>query len=115
MANEKINPLKELQTLRQEFGLEQKVPCSKEENKRYSQMVKGGAPLPDGVYEYQYENTTGEYYTIYTPEISADELSELLTYKKLSYLRTIKNCAIYFVTLSIIGLCAYLFILSQTM
>ena len=112
---EKVNPKAELQNLRQEYRLSQRVPCSKEDNKKYAQMVKDGQPLPAGVYDYKYENTESEYYTIYTPDISADELAELLTYKKLGYLRTIKNCAVYFVVLSVIALCAYLIILSQTM
>lgn len=112
---EKVNPKAELQNLRQEYRLSQRVPCPKEDNKKYAQMVKDGQPLPAGVYDYKYENTESEYYTIYTPDISADELAELLTYKKLGYLRTIKNCAVYFVVLSVIALCAYLIILSQTM
>lgn len=110
---EKVNPKAELQSLRQEYSISQRVPCSKEDNKKYAQMVKDGQPLPAGVYDYQYENTESEYYTIYTPDISTDELSELLTYKKLGYLRTIKNCAIYFVVLSVIALCAYLIVLVQ--
>ena len=114
-SKEKINPKAELQNLRQEYRLSQRVPCSKEDNKKYAQMVKDGQPLPSGVYDYKYENTESEYYTIYTPDISADELAELLAYKKLGYLRTIKNCAVYFVVLSVIALCAYLVILSQTM
>lgn len=110
---EKVNPKAELQSLRQEYRLSQRVPCSKEDNKKYAQMVKDGQPLPSGVYDYKYENTESEYYTIYTPDISADELAELLTYKKLGYLRTIKNCVVYFVVLSVIALCAYLIILVQ--
>lgn len=112
---EKVNPQAELQSLRQEYRITQRVPCSKEDNKKYAQMVKDGHPLPTGVYDYKYENAESEYYTIYTPDISTDELLEMLTYKKLGYLRTIKNCAIYFVVLSVIGLCAYLIILSQSM
>ena len=112
-SKEKINPKAELQNLRQEYRLSQRVPCSKEDNKKYAQMVKDGQPLPSGVYDYKYENTESEYYTIYTPDISADELAELLAYKKLGYLRTIKNCAVYFVVLSVIALCAYLIILVQ--
>lgn len=114
-SKEKINPKAELQSLRQEYRIAQRVPCSKEDNKKYAQMVKDGQPLPAGVYDYNYENTESEYYTIYTPDISNDELLEMLTYKKLGYLRTIKNCAVYFVVLSVIALCAYLVILSQTM
>ena len=110
---EKVNPKAELQSLRQEYRLSQRVPCSKEDNKKYAQMVKDGQPLPCGVYDYKYENTESEYYTIYTPDISADELAELLAYKKLGYLRTIKNCAVYFVVLSVIAICAYLIILVQ--
>ena len=112
-SKEKINPKAELQSLRQEYRITQRVPCSKEDNKKYAQMVKDGIPLPAGVYEHQYENAESEYYTIYEPDISADELLEMLTYKKLGYLRTIKNCAVYFVVLSVIALCAYLIILVQ--
>ena len=77
------------------------------------EMVRDGQPLPAGVYDYKYENAESEYYTIYTPDISTDELLEMLTYKKLGYLRTIKNCAVYFVVLSVIAICAYLIILVQ--
>ena len=115
MVKEKINPNEELQAFRREFGITQRVPCSKEDNKKYAQMVKDGTSLPADVYKYTYDNEESEYYTIYTPKISADELSELLTYKKLGYLHTIKNCAVYFVVLSVITLCAYLIILSQTL
>lgn len=112
-SKEKINPKAELQSLRQEYRITQRVPCSKEDNKKYAQMVRDGQPLPAGVYDYKYENAESEYYTIYTPDISTDELLEMLTYKKLGYLRTIKNCAVYFVVLSVIAICAYLIILVQ--
>ena len=110
----RINPQEELQNLRREYGIAQGLFCPQKDTEKYAQMVKGGIPLPDGIYEYKGGTTEKRFYTVCAPEISADEIAELLAYKRLGYLRTIKNCAVYFVTLSVIGICAYLIILSQS-
>lgn len=112
--NGKNNPMTELQNYREKYGLSEKIPCSKEDNEKYAQMVKDGTPLPTGVYAYNYENLEDVYYTIQTSSLATDELFEMLTYKILGYLRTIKNCAVYFVVLSVISLCVYLIFLLQT-
>ena len=113
-SKERINPQKELQNFRQEYGVAQGLFCPQKDNEKYAQMVKDGIPLPEGIYEYKDGTAEKRYYTVCAPEISADEIAELLAYKKLGYLRTIKNCAVYFVALSVIGICAYLIILSQS-
>ena len=61
--------------------------------------------MPDGVYAYRYDDgrtSTEEFYTIYEPDLTEQEITEYLTYKKLSFLRTIKNCVLFFTVLTII-------------
>ena len=114
-SKEKIKPQEELQNFRREYGVAQGLFCPQKDNEKYAQMVQDGIPLPDGIYEYKDGSITKKFYTVCAPELSPEEISELLTYKKLGYLHTIKNCAVYFVTLSIIGFCAYLVIIFQAM
>ena len=89
-----------------EFDLLQKIPCSKEENKRYAQMCKHGQPLPENIFQYDNygSDDLADFYTVYTPELTDAEIAEYLTYKKLSLLRTIKNCLVFFVALAVISL-----------
>ena len=114
MASEKINLRDELRSYKFEFDLLQKIPCSKEDNKAYKKLLKEGGQLPDGVYAYKYESgtSTEEFYTIYETDLTEQEITEYLTYIKLSLLRTIKNCVMFFTVLTIIGMIAYLLMLS---
>ena len=113
-SQKRINLQKELQDLRREYGIAQGLFCPQKDNEKYAQMVKDGNPLPDGIYEYKDSSLAKKFYTVCAPDISADEIAELLTYKKLGYLRTIKNCLVYFVALTIIGFCTYLIIINQS-
>ena len=118
MAKEKRNLRDELRSYKFEFDLLQKIPCSKQENKDYQNLLKNGGVLPDGVYAYVYddgETSTTEFYTIYETDLTESEISEYLTYKKLSLIKTIKNCIMFFTVLTIIGMIAYFFILMNAM
>lgn len=80
--------------------------------------MKNGGVLPEGVYAYVYddgETSTTEFYTIYETDLTESEISEYLTYKKLSLIKTIKNCIMFFTVLTIIGMIAYFFILMNAM
>ena len=112
MAKEKIDLREELLAYKEQFELIQKIPCTKEENKAYTKLMNSGKPLPENVYKFDYM-TGGDYeefYTLYIPELSDSEVAEYLTYKKLSLLNTIKNCALFFTILTIIGMVAWLLI-----
>lgn len=68
--------------------------------------------LPEDVFPYV--NDSGEkvpymFYTVYDSKLSEDELKKYLTYKKLSYIKTIKKCAVYFAALSASGIIASVF------
>lgn len=118
MSKEKINLRDELRAYKFEFDLMQKIPCSKQENKEYKNTLKEGGVLPDGVFPYVYENgeaSSSEFYTVYETDLTESEIMEYLTYKKLSLIRTIKNCVMFFTVLTIIGMIAYFFIMMSTM
>ena len=117
MAKEKVDLRKELRSYKFEFNLLQKSPCSKQENRNYQKLLKEGKTLPKDVFSYTYqtgETSTTDFYTVYEADLSEAEIAEYLTYKKLSLLRTIKNCAVFFTILAVIGIAAYfLFVLSM--
>ena len=106
MAKQKIDIKQKLRSYKFEFDLLQKIPCSQEENKAYLDLLKAGQPLPEGVFRYEYQSgiESDEFYTVYEPELTADEIAEYLTYRKLHMLRTIKNCVVFFVVLTIVSM-----------
>ena len=117
MAKEKIDLRKMLREYRVEFDLEQRIPCSKQRNKEIQKYVEDKGALPDGVYAYVYdtgEASTTEFYTIYKPDLTDAEVMEYLTYKKLSFIKTIKNCVVFFTVLTIIGMIYYAYLLSNS-
>lgn len=108
MKKEKIDLRSELRAYKFELDLLQRIPCSKEENQEYARICKEGGELPKGVYAYVSTNgeQSAEFYTIYEAELTEQELAEYLALRKLSMLRTIKNCVLFFTVLTIIGLVA---------
>lgn len=107
MNKQPVNLKEQLNSYKYEFDLMQKVECSKEDCKKYKEMVENNQTLPEGVYRYTYEN--GEvspdlFYTIYKPDLTDAEISEFLTYKQLGFIKTIKNCVVFFTVLTIISL-----------
>ena len=114
MAKEKINLRDELRTRKFEFDLLQKIPCTKQENKEYQKLLKDGGALPEGVYAYDsYDNGETEFYTVYETDLTESEIREYLTYKQLSFIRTIKNCVLFFTVLTIIGMIVYFLIMTN--
>jgi hypothetical protein len=110
MGKETVNLREKLREHKFEFGLLEKVPCTKKENAEYTQMIKNGEALPEGVHAYVYE--TNEFYEIHEADLTESEIQEYLTYKQLSLIRTIKNCVVFFTVLAVIGLVGALFALA---
>ena len=110
MKKEKIDLRKELRSYKYEFDLLQKIPCSKSENKKYKELLENGQELPKGVFRYKYfdDSESNEFYTVYEPDLTEQEIVEYLTYKKLEILNTIKNCVVFFTVLTVISLIVYL-------
>lgn len=107
MEQEKNYLRDEIVTYKLDFGLLQKIPCTKEENKKYEDLLNNGKPLPDGVFSYIENNgkeSNDTFYTIYETELTKEEINEYLALKKLKLLNTIKNCSVFFVVLTIISI-----------
>ncbi len=109
MQKGKVDLREELQKHKFEFNLLQRIPCSKQEIEEYRKILKNGGKLPDGVYVGELDD---DFYTIYESDLTEAEIREYLTYKQLSLIRTIKNCAVFFVLLTIIGMISYLILLN---
>ncbi|MHB1484626.1 MAG: hypothetical protein ACYCYI_08165 [Saccharofermentanales bacterium] len=95
---------KELNQMKWEFGLFEKIYCSKEEQKD----LKKSKIIPSDVYK---DDQSSAYYRISKADINEDEIKELLSYRKLDYLRSIKNFLLFFVILAIISITVSLFYL----
>lgn len=99
---------KELFKLRVEFDLIQEVYCSNDEEKHIKQLIKNKQPLPNDIHA----NTDGTHFRFVNADISKEDMDELLLYRQLKYLKTIKSCNVYFVVLSIIFIILAYFLLS---
>ena len=115
MEKGKKNLRDELNEHRQRWNLLQKIPCSEQEEREFEALLKAGESLPEGVL-YQkndeYSETEYSFYTIYKPELTQEELTEYLTYKKLSLLNMIKNCVVFFTILTIVSIIAAIIIIT---
>ena len=102
MRSEIFNIREQLTQFRYDHGLIQQIECSKEDRKAYKELLKNGGKLPDGVFES--DDDPGYFYTIYKADLSHNELEEYLSYKKIRLLKSIKDCAVFFVVLTVIAL-----------
>ena len=106
MRDQKNSVKKTIMSKRAEYGLTRDVPCSEQENKTYSEMLKNGETLPEGVFPYSYTDGTKSDSAFYVlgDEPTDAEISEFLKYKELELLSTIKNCVVFFTVMAIIGI-----------
>jgi hypothetical protein len=84
----------ELRTMRFEFDILQRIPCSEEENRAFKRYLEDGQDLPQGVYRYRNsdgKNSDSEFYTVYEPDLNEREINEYLTLRKLQILNSIKS------------------------
>ena len=108
MAKNKVDLKAELRNLYFETLFLQKIDCSKEDNKKYKQLLKNNEPLPNGVYEYKSDvnpnEGTGAFYTIYQPKLTQEEKLEYIAFKQLKMITIIKNCIVFFTVLTVISI-----------
>ena len=99
MANNRKDLRTELRTMRFEFDLLQRIPCSEEENRAFKRYIEDGQDLPQGVFRYRNsdgKNSDSEFYTVYEPDLNEREINEFLTMKKLQILKSIKGAITLF-------------------
>ena len=96
----------ELEKLKYDLGILKEVNCPTEETKAFRKLLEEGKPLPEGVLQHNADDEP-EYATFYRVEktdLSPEELSQYIEYKRLKSLITIKNCVVFFTVLTIISL-----------
>lgn len=103
---------RELDRYRLKYDLYEKASCSQKESQEYKDLLKQGKRLPEDVRtndDWRNVNDS-EFYRLVRPELTQEEITEYLMYKKLDMLKTIKNCVVFFTVLMIIGI--FLFVLA---
>lgn len=107
---DKVNLRKELQHCRREMQFIQCIECSPDENRNFQNMVQNGQPLPENIH--RSADNSYLFYRIYESDLTEAERMELIEYRKLSALNTIKSCVVFFTVLTVISLILYLLITS---
>lgn len=108
MAKEKLDLRNILQQRRFDMNFLQKIDCNEKENKTYREMLKNGDSLPNGVHQYKDSagGYSGYFYTVWDSDLTDAEIMEYIQYHEFLHIKTIKNCAVFFVILTIISLIA---------
>lgn len=88
----------ELTGYRTEFGFQRRRYCGHADEKEYRNLEKENEPLPDGVFR----ASDGSHYIMEYSDLSDDEKTELLRFRELYYLRTTKNCVVFFVVIYVL-------------
>ncbi len=103
----------ELAKYKRKFGLQGRISCSDAENKQYLEIINSGGQLPEFIGRYKLVNGSylDEFFVMQEANLTPEEKQEYIQYKMLemqstsnAYLRTIKNCVVFFTVLTIIGL-----------
>jgi hypothetical protein len=92
---------KELRQMKLDLDIIQMVICSNAESKEFNKLLKEKQPLPKGVIASEMDDT---FYRIVETDLTHEEVQELLLYKQITYIKTIKNSVLFFVALTIIGM-----------
>ncbi|MDR3551484.1 MAG: hypothetical protein P4L75_00010 [Clostridia bacterium] len=88
-----------------DLGVGVEAPCTPEEIEEFIRRIDAGEPLPEDVAE---DKGTGAFY--HKNNFSDDELRMLLQLQQTKYLRTLKDCAVFFTALEVISLCITFFV-----
>ena len=102
MENKKLHLKYELFSCQEEFDLAEIIICSQKENAKYAEMLKNGETLPENVYRCVNEDNMSEtsFLKIVKTDLTESEMNEYLNLKKLSMIKTIKNCVVFFTVLT---------------
>ena len=101
---------KKLLQLKHENDLCLEVDCSEEENQKYKDYEE----LPANIGRREDVNGVPSYtkfYKIVPLDISHEEVQEYCALKQTKYLKTIRNCVVFFTALTVVSLLILFFIL----
>jgi len=104
------NLKKELFELKVELDVIQQVECSKDEEKQIKELLKHKQLLSDDIHT----ASNDTHFRFVHTDLSKEELDELLLYRQIQYLKTIKDCMIFFVVLTVIAIICILIVLNRS-
>jgi hypothetical protein len=99
-----------LDEYRLKYELYDHIECTKEENEEYKSLSEQGKSLPEDIYPIDSywtllkSGANSEFLRLLRHDLTEAEIMELLMYKKLDMLRTIRNCVVFFTALTVISL-----------
>ena len=106
--NKKIKEV--LDEYRLRYELYDHIECTKEENKEYENLSEQGKSLPEDIYPIDSywsilkNGANSKFLKLVRTDLTEAEIMELLMYKKLDALITIRNCVVFFTALTVISL-----------
>lgn len=98
----------ELVDLENALGIIQYKPCSMKEDKEYKHMIKSGEKLPENIIKDT--NGTPGYYRVIKSDVTDIELDKLIKFRQTTYLKTIKNCVVFFTVLYVLSMLVAIFV-----
>lgn len=92
--------IKELNKFRIDHGVIIKESCSKEDDKKYRELIKNGKSLPSNIIEDP--SRKGWFYNISKESLDDKDLSEYIGFKTLDSINYIKNTIVLILVVNII-------------
>ncbi len=86
--------------MRELIGLDHYEMCKNKECEQYRKMEKEGSSLPDDIFPTE----LGSYRKIIDSDLSEDEEAFYLKLKQAQYIKTTKNCVLFFTVVYIVTL-----------
>lgn len=96
------------------LGITRYINCTESENIAFRNLIRQNKALPPNVYLVKGTNniSTACFFKVLEPP--EKDIDDYLKYSQFKMIRTIKNCAVYFTTLSIISLIGTIILLLST-
>lgn len=88
--------------------LDKAIPCTEEEIEICKQARETDGQLPSGMLYSVFSGIYG-YYKVEDYFRDREDRKYLLTLQRTKYLKTIKNCVVFFTVTAVIGIVAYIF------
>ena len=105
------NIKEELLDYKLKSGLLEKRDCTPEENQQYNNILANNGTIPENICAYVYDNSEAplEFFELIDTDLTQEEKKTFIALKQLNYLKTIKNCLLYFTISSIVATLVVLF------
>jgi hypothetical protein len=105
MATQTSIAMKKLTENKLDLNLAQKTSCSADQNRELGELLKNGSNLPDGLFQEvdEYGAKRNEFYWLHC-DLNSKEITQYVALEQLKALKSIRICAIFFVTITVISI-----------